>query len=167
MRYGSVCSGIEAATVAWRPLGWTCAFVAQKKLLQAYRAQPVVAARLCTSADLSDFKENERFRLTDIGDLKPVGADMHRRNGAACRVVSEGTQGRSPSPQGAPVGARDLYAQGDGADALLGRRPPHAVLRVQWMSLSSRWLARSKSMWHTRRAVRGHAFSVLIRVSEC
>lgn len=22
MRYGSVCSGIEAATVAWHPLGW-------------------------------------------------------------------------------------------------------------------------------------------------
>ena len=49
--------------------------VANKKLLQAYRAQPIIATRLCTSADLSDFKENERFRLTDIGDLKPVGAD--------------------------------------------------------------------------------------------
>ncbi len=55
--------------------------VAQKKLLQAYRAQPVVATRLCTSADLSDFKENERFRLTDIGDLKPVGADGEIRDG--------------------------------------------------------------------------------------
>jgi hypothetical protein len=22
MRFGSVCSGIEAASVAWRPLGW-------------------------------------------------------------------------------------------------------------------------------------------------
>ena len=27
--YGSVCSGIEAATVAWAPLGWQCAFVAE------------------------------------------------------------------------------------------------------------------------------------------
>ena len=26
MRYGSVCSGIEAATVAWKPLGWQPAF---------------------------------------------------------------------------------------------------------------------------------------------
>ena len=49
--------------------------VANKKLLQAYNAQPIIATKLCTSADLSDFKENERFRLTDIGDLKPVGAD--------------------------------------------------------------------------------------------
>ena len=29
MRYGSVCSGIEAASVAWRPLGWKCAFVSE------------------------------------------------------------------------------------------------------------------------------------------
>jgi DNA (cytosine-5)-methyltransferase 1 len=26
MRYGSVCSGIEAATVAWHGLGWEPAF---------------------------------------------------------------------------------------------------------------------------------------------
>lgn len=55
--------------------------VAQKKLLQAYRAQPIIATSLCTSADLSDFKENERFRLTDIGDLKPVGADGEIKDG--------------------------------------------------------------------------------------
>nr|MCR5414841.1 hypothetical protein [Kiritimatiellia bacterium] len=55
--------------------------VAQKKLLQSYRAQPIIATRLCTSADLSDFKENERFRLTDIGDLKPVGADGEIKDG--------------------------------------------------------------------------------------
>ena len=29
MRYGSVCSGIEAATVAWHPLGWTPAFFSE------------------------------------------------------------------------------------------------------------------------------------------
>jgi DNA (cytosine-5)-methyltransferase 1 len=29
MRYGSVCSGIEAATVAWEPLGWDAAFFAE------------------------------------------------------------------------------------------------------------------------------------------
>lgn len=55
--------------------------VAQKKLLQAYRAQPIIATRLCTSADLSDFKENQRFRLADIGDLKPVGADGEIKDG--------------------------------------------------------------------------------------
>ena len=29
MKYGSVCSGIEAATVAWHPLGWTPAFYSE------------------------------------------------------------------------------------------------------------------------------------------
>lgn len=29
MIYGSVCSGIEAATVAWHPLGWRAAFFSE------------------------------------------------------------------------------------------------------------------------------------------
>lgn len=29
MRYGSVCSGIEAATVAWSRLGWQAAFYSE------------------------------------------------------------------------------------------------------------------------------------------
>src|SRR5688572_5343625 len=29
MKFGSVCSGIEAASVAWLPLGWQCEFVAE------------------------------------------------------------------------------------------------------------------------------------------
>jgi len=46
--------------------------VANKKLLQSYDAQPVIATKLCSEGDLSDFKENERFRLTDVGDLERV-----------------------------------------------------------------------------------------------
>lgn len=29
IRYGSVCSGIEAATVAWKPLGWEAAWFSE------------------------------------------------------------------------------------------------------------------------------------------
>ena len=29
MVYGSVCSGIESASVAWKPLGWRCAFMSE------------------------------------------------------------------------------------------------------------------------------------------
>lgn len=29
MVYGSICSGIEAASVAWHPLGWKCAFMSE------------------------------------------------------------------------------------------------------------------------------------------
>ena len=29
MKYGSVCSGVEAASLAWMPLDWECKFVAE------------------------------------------------------------------------------------------------------------------------------------------
>ena len=29
MRYGSICSGVEAASLAWRHLGWTPAFFSE------------------------------------------------------------------------------------------------------------------------------------------
>ena len=55
--------------------------VANKKLLQSYNAQPIIAMKLCSTGDLSDFKENERFRLTDAGDLQPIGADGEIKDG--------------------------------------------------------------------------------------
>ena len=55
--------------------------VANKKLLQSYEAQPVIATKLCSTGDLNDFKENDRFRLTDIGDLLPVAADGEIKDG--------------------------------------------------------------------------------------
>ena len=56
--------------------------VAQKKLLQSFNAQPILATKLCTTGDLSDFKENQRFRLTDIGDLEPVGPGGEIKDGS-------------------------------------------------------------------------------------
>jgi hypothetical protein len=55
--------------------------VANKKLLQSYKAQPVIATKLCSTGDLNDFKENDRFRLTDVGDLLPVAADGEIKEG--------------------------------------------------------------------------------------
>ena len=55
--------------------------VANKKLLQSYEAQPVTALKLCSTGDLNDFKENERFRLTDVGDLLPVAPDGEIKDG--------------------------------------------------------------------------------------
>ena len=60
--------------------------VANKKLLQSYEAQPIIATKLCSTGDLTDFKENDRFRLTDVGDLLPVGADGEIKDGG---VVEE------------------------------------------------------------------------------
>lgn len=55
MRYGSVCSGIEAATVAWRPLGWDCAFVSEIEKFPS----AVLAERLPSVPNLGDFTKIE------------------------------------------------------------------------------------------------------------
>jgi len=55
--------------------------VANKKLLKAFQAQPVVATKLCSEGELNDFKESERYRLTDVGDLEPVAPDGEIKHG--------------------------------------------------------------------------------------
>ena len=55
--------------------------VANKKLLQSYEAQPIISMKLCSTGDLNDFKENDRFRLTDVGDLLPIAADGEIKDG--------------------------------------------------------------------------------------
>ena len=60
MRYGSVCSGIEAATVAWRPLGWECAFVSE---IEPF-ASEVLKHRL---AEVPNFGDFTKIREGDYG----------------------------------------------------------------------------------------------------
>ena len=55
--------------------------VANKKLLKSFQAQPVIATRLCSEGELNDFKESERYRLTDVGDLEPVAPDGELKHG--------------------------------------------------------------------------------------
>ncbi len=50
MRYGSVCSGIEAATVAWAPLGWKAAWFAEIEKFPS----AVLAARWPEVSNLGD-----------------------------------------------------------------------------------------------------------------
>ena len=50
MRYGSVCSGIEAATVAWETLGWKASWFAEIEKFPA----AVLAARWPEVANLGD-----------------------------------------------------------------------------------------------------------------
>lgn len=63
--------------------------VANKKLLQSYEAQPIIAMKLCSTGDLNDFKENDRFRLTDVGDLLPIAADGEIKDGG---LIEEGAK---------------------------------------------------------------------------
>lgn len=55
--------------------------VANKRLLKSFQAQPVVALTLCSAGDLNDFKEAERYRLTDVGDLQPVAPGGELKSG--------------------------------------------------------------------------------------
>ena len=55
--------------------------VANKQLLRSFQAQPVIATRLCSEGELNDFKESERYRLTDVGDLLPVAQDGELKHG--------------------------------------------------------------------------------------
>ena len=56
--------------------------VANKRMLKAFESQPLIAPKLCSVGDLNDFKENQRFRLTDVGDLEPVAADGEIKDGS-------------------------------------------------------------------------------------
>ena len=55
--------------------------VANKKLLRAFESQAIVATRICSEGELNDFKESERYRLTDVGDLEPVAPDGELKHG--------------------------------------------------------------------------------------
>lgn len=48
--------------------------VANKRMLKSFNEHPIIATKLCSVGDLNDFKEADRLRLTDVGDLLPVSA---------------------------------------------------------------------------------------------
>ena len=89
MRYGSVCSGIEAATVAWRPLGWRCAFVSEVEPF----ASEVLKRRLPEVPNLGDFAKIQKGGYDGTIDLL-VG-------GTPCQSFSSGgKRGGIADPRG-------------------------------------------------------------------
>ena len=92
MRYGSVCSGIEAATVAWRPLGWRCAFVSEVEPF----ASEVLKHRLPEVPNLGDFTQIQKGGYDGEIDLL-VG-------GTSCQPFSlGGGRGGIADPRGGLV----------------------------------------------------------------
>jgi DNA (cytosine-5)-methyltransferase 1 len=68
MQYGSVCSGIEAATVAWEPLGWTPAWFSEieefpKRVLDFHYPE------VKNLGDMTKIYDNEIFKKKDIDIL--------------------------------------------------------------------------------------------------
>jgi DNA (cytosine-5)-methyltransferase 1 len=62
MKYGSVCSGIEAATAAWAPLGWTPAFFSE--------IEPF--ARAVLEHHYPDVPLHGDFTTIEEGDYEPI-----------------------------------------------------------------------------------------------
>ena len=81
MRYGSVCSGIEAATVAWRPLGWRCAFLSEVEPF----ASEVLKHRLPEVANLGDFTKIQKGGYDGDIDLLVGGSPCQSYSYAGLR----------------------------------------------------------------------------------
>jgi DNA (cytosine-5)-methyltransferase 1 len=68
MRYGSVCSGIEAATVAWKPLGWDPVFFAE---IEKFPSK-VLAHHYGSNMPDKPLSKNG---IPNYGDFTKIGAD--------------------------------------------------------------------------------------------
>ncbi|EHQ1051359.1 DNA cytosine methyltransferase [Salmonella enterica] len=93
MRYGSVCSGIEAASVAWEPLGWQPAWFAE---IEAF-----------PSAVLATHWPD----VTNLGDMTGIAAAVHAGDVEAPDVLVGGTPCQAFSIAGLRNGLADKRGQ--------------------------------------------------------
>jgi len=89
MRYGSVCSGIEAATVAWHPLGWGAAWFAE--------IEPFPSAVLA----------HHYPAVPNLGDMTTIAARIRAREVEAPDILVGGTPCQSFSVAGLRGGLTD------------------------------------------------------------
>ena len=85
MRYGSICSGVEAATLAWEPLGWQAAFFAEVEpfpcevLRQKFGAtRPLRTLDPAEATSEADRKQRESWKryiakMPEGGNIKNLG----------------------------------------------------------------------------------------------
>ncbi|ECW2668864.1 Dam family site-specific DNA-(adenine-N6)-methyltransferase [Salmonella enterica] len=93
MRYGSVCSGIEAASIAWEPLGWQPAWFAE---IEAF-----------PSAVLATHWPD----VTNLGDMTKIAAAVRSGEVESPEVVVGGTPCQSYSISGERQGLSDPRGQ--------------------------------------------------------
>ena len=151
MRFGSVCSGIEAASVAWHPLGWTAAWLAEiekfpsEVLAHHYPDVPnlgdmttlvrriiggdveapdvLVGGTPCFAAGHLVLSERG---YTPIEQVRP-GDRVMSHQGRLCQVKRVGSKD-------APVGA----LSGVGLREPIVCTPDHPFLAVQWCNQSTK-----------------------------
>jgi DNA (cytosine-5)-methyltransferase 1 len=93
LSFGSVCSGIEAASVAWHPLGWSAAWLAEIDK----SASKVLAARFPN--------------VVNHGDMTKLAGMVRRREIVAPDVLCGGTPCQSYSIAGRRLGLADPRGQ--------------------------------------------------------
>lgn len=136
MKYGSVCSGIEAATVAWHELGWQPAWFSE---IEKFPSQ-VLAHHYPTVTNLGD--------MTDIRDRIASGEVF------APDILVGGTPCQAFSVAGARNSLDDDRGQltleyvrlADAIDAARGVRGEQPVITV--------WGKRTRSPQHQRQRIR-------------
>lgn len=114
MRYGSVCSGIEAATMAWHPLGWTPAFFSE---IEAFPSA-VLAHHYGSNLPGEPLAKNG---IPNYGDFTQIGADA-----GPIDLLVGGTPCQSFSVAGKRLGLDD----------------PRGNLALEYLSLARRLRAR-------------------------
>ena len=83
MNYGSICSGVEAATLAWEPLGWRAVFFAEVEPFPAAVLQQRFGATRPLRSLLPSEAETEKDRKTreswqkQIAELPEGGAILN------------------------------------------------------------------------------------------
>lgn len=114
MKYGSVCSGIEAATMAWHPLGWTPAFFSE---IEAFPSA-VLAHHYGSNMPGEPLAKNG---IPNYGDFTQIGADA-----GPIDLLVGGTPCQSFSVAGKRLGLDD----------------PRGNLALEYLSLARRLRAR-------------------------
>lgn len=89
MRYASVCSGIEAASVAWHPLGWEPAFFAE---IAAFPSR-VLAHRWPSVANVGDFTNAQATAGYGTADILVGGTPCQSFSAAGRRAGLDDPRG--------------------------------------------------------------------------
>ena len=116
MRFGSVCSGIEAASVAFNPLGWDAAWLAETDLgASAVLAHRYGASKPVFGLDQKSEKRAEKMdwgdRLTNWGDMTRIPELLRSGQAEAPDILCGGTPCQSYSIAGRRKGLSDERGQ--------------------------------------------------------
>ena len=115
LRFGSVCSGIEAASVAFGPLGWEAAWLAEVDVA----ASQVLAYRLGATAPVFPLTGSEKAiarltwgdRVTNWGDMTRLPDLVRSGNAEAPDILCGGTPCQAFSIAGRREGLNDARGQ--------------------------------------------------------